>query len=67
MLEGQDFVMGSQPTLADFSIYHSVWFTVVKVPLLGWYFGRHTFGESLGFTHGRLLVTAAMNSAPPMR
>jgi glutathione S-transferase len=34
MLEGQDFVMGSQPTLADFSIYHSVWFTVVKVPLL---------------------------------
>jgi len=34
MLEGQDFVLGSQPTLADFSIYHSVWFTVVKVPLL---------------------------------
>jgi len=34
MLEGHDFVLGAQPTLADFSIYHSVWFTVVKVPLL---------------------------------
>jgi hypothetical protein len=34
MLEGQEFVLGSQATLADFSIYHSVWFTVVKVPLL---------------------------------
>jgi glutathione S-transferase len=34
MLEGQNFVLGSQPTLADFSIYHSVWFTVIKVPLL---------------------------------
>jgi hypothetical protein len=34
MLEGHDFVLGSQATLADFSIYHSVWFTVVKVPLL---------------------------------
>jgi glutathione S-transferase len=34
MLEGQDFLLGDQPTLADFSAYHSVWFTVVKVPNL---------------------------------
>jgi glutathione S-transferase len=34
MLEGSDFVLGSQATLADFSVYHSVWFTVAKVPLL---------------------------------
>lgn len=34
MLDGQDFLLGDQPTLADFSAYHSVWFTVVKVPNL---------------------------------
>ncbi len=34
MLEGKDFLLGAQPTLADFSVYHSVWFTVVKVPVL---------------------------------
>ena len=34
MLEGQDFLLGNQPTLADFSAFHSVWFTVVKVPNL---------------------------------
>ena len=34
MLQGQDFLLGDQPTLADFSAYHSVWFTVVKVPNL---------------------------------
>ena len=34
MLEDQDFLLGNQPTLADFSAFHSVWFTVVKVPNL---------------------------------
>ena len=34
MLESQDFLLGNQPTLADFSAFHSVWFTVVKVPNL---------------------------------
>ena len=34
MLEGKAFLLGAQPTLADFSVYHSVWFTVVKVPVL---------------------------------
>jgi glutathione S-transferase len=34
MLEGQDFLLGGQPTLADFSAYHPVWFTVIKVPNL---------------------------------
>jgi glutathione S-transferase len=34
MLEGQAFLLGDQPTMADFSAYHSVWFTVVKVPNL---------------------------------
>jgi glutathione S-transferase len=34
MLQGQDFLLGNQPTLADFSAFHSVWFSVVKVPNL---------------------------------
>ena len=34
MLEEHDFLLGSQPSLADFSVYHSIWFTLVKVPAL---------------------------------
>ena len=34
MLEGQSFLLGDQPCLADFSVYHSVWFTVAKVPVI---------------------------------
>ena len=34
MLEGQAFLLGDQPCLADFSVYHSLWFTRVQVPVL---------------------------------
>ena len=34
MLEGQAFLLGDQPCLADFSVYHSLWFTRVQVPIL---------------------------------
>ena len=71
MLEGQDFVLGSQPTLADFSIYHSVWFTVVKVPLLAgildttplvkaWVARMQAFGHG---NNSELSATDALNVA----
>ncbi len=34
MLEGQAFLLGDQPCLADFSVYHALWFTRVQVPVL---------------------------------
>ncbi len=34
MLEDQPFLLGEQPCLADFSVYHSLWFTRVQVPVL---------------------------------
>ena len=34
MLEHQVFLLGDTPCLADFSVYHSVWFTQVQVPML---------------------------------
>jgi len=34
MLEGQDFLMGSAPCVADFAAYHPLWFTVKRVPAL---------------------------------
>jgi glutathione S-transferase len=34
MLEGQAFLLGDKPCLADFSVYHSIWFTLVKVPVI---------------------------------
>ena len=71
MLEGQDFVLGSQPTLADFSIYHSVWFTVIKVPLLAgildttplvkaWVARMQAFGHG---NNSELSTTEALNVA----
>ena len=71
MLEGQDFVLGSQPTLADFSVYHSVWFTVVKVPLLAgildttplvkaWVARMQAFGHG---NNSELSTTDALNVA----
>lgn len=32
LLKGQDFVLGSAPSVADFSIYHPLWFTRNIVP-----------------------------------
>ena len=71
MLEGQDFVLGSQPTLADFSIFHSVWFTVVNVPLLAgildttplvkaWVARMQAFGHG---NNSELSTTDALNVA----
>ena len=34
MLEGQDFLMGSAPCVADFSAYHPLWFTRKRVPVM---------------------------------
>lgn len=34
MLEDHAFLLGDKPCLADFSVYHSVWFTRVQVPML---------------------------------
>lgn len=32
MLDGQDYVLGSAPCLADYAIYHPLWFTRTRVP-----------------------------------
>jgi glutathione S-transferase len=32
MLDGQDFLLGNQPSVADFAVYHSLWFTRKIVP-----------------------------------
>jgi hypothetical protein len=32
MLEGQPFLLGNQPSVADFSVYHPLWFTHRIVP-----------------------------------
>jgi glutathione S-transferase len=34
MLEGQDFLLGHAPCIADFAAYHPLWFTVKRVPVL---------------------------------
>ena len=34
MLQGGDFLLGSQPSMADFSAYHPLWFTCSFVPAL---------------------------------
>ena len=34
MLAGQDFLLGSAPSLADFSAYHPLWFTATRVPVM---------------------------------
>jgi glutathione S-transferase len=34
MLDGQDFVMGSTPCVADFACYHPLWFSRKRVPVM---------------------------------
>ncbi len=34
MLEGQDYLMGAAPCVADFAAYHPLWFTRVRVPVM---------------------------------
>jgi glutathione S-transferase len=34
MLDGQDFLLGSAPCVADFAAYHPLWFSRVRVPVM---------------------------------
>jgi len=34
MLQGQDFLLGQVPCVADFAVYHSVWFTRFQTPVM---------------------------------
>ncbi|MFZ3127757.1 MAG: glutathione S-transferase family protein, partial [Rhodoferax sp.] len=34
MLDGQDFLLGSTPCVADFAAYHPLWFSRVRVPVM---------------------------------
>jgi glutathione S-transferase len=34
MLDGQDYLLGKAPCVADFAAYHSLWFTRTQVPVL---------------------------------
>ena len=34
MLDGQDYLLGAQPSVADFAAYHPIWFTRVQTPAL---------------------------------
>jgi glutathione S-transferase len=34
MLHGQDFLFGAQPCVADFAVYHPLWFTQARTPAL---------------------------------
>ena len=34
LLEGQNFVLGSAPCVADFAAYHPLWFSRVRVPVM---------------------------------
>ena len=34
MLDGQNFLLGNQPSVADFAVYHPLWFTRMKTPPL---------------------------------
>jgi len=34
MLDGQDFLLGSAPCMADFAAYHPLWFTRTQVPVM---------------------------------
>ncbi|MBC7917967.1 MAG: glutathione S-transferase family protein [Rhodoferax sp.] len=34
MLDGQDFLMDSAPCVADFAVYHPLWFSRVRVPVM---------------------------------
>ncbi len=34
MLEGQDFLMGKAPCIADFATYHPLWFSRIRVPVM---------------------------------
>ena len=76
MLEDHAFLLGDTPCLADFSVYHSVWFTIAKVPVIDgildatplvrdWYKRMSAFGH--GKEHALTAadaIQAAKNAQP---
>ena len=76
MLEDHAFLLGDTPCLADFSVYHSVWFTIAKVPVIDsildatplvrdWYKRMSAFGH--GKQHALTAadaIQAAKNAQP---
>ena len=76
MLEDHAFLLGDAPCLADFSVYHSVWFTIAKVPVIDsildatplvrdWYKRMSAFGH--GKEHALTAadaIQAAKNAQP---
>ena len=65
MLEDHTFLLGNTPCLADFSVYHSVWFTIAKVPVIDSILDatplvRDWANRMAGFGHGKeQTITAA--------
>ena len=77
MLEDHAFLLGDTPCLADFSVYHSVWFTIAKVPVIDSILDatplvRDWANRMAGFGHGKeQTITAAdaiqvANNAQPV-
>ena len=77
MLEDHAFLLGNTPCLADFSVYHSVWFTIAKVPVIDSILDatplvRDWANRMAGFGHGKeQTITAAdaiqvANNAQPV-
>lgn len=77
MLEQHAFLLGDQPCLADFSAYHSVWFTVTKVPVIDsildatpavrdWYERMSAFGHASEQNITAAQALAVAKSAQPV-
>ena len=76
MLEDHAFLLGDTPCLADFSVYHSVWFTIAKVPVIDsildatplvrdWYKRMSAFGHGKEHTITAAdAIQAAKNAQP---
>ena len=76
MLEDHAFLLGDAPCLADFSVYHSVWFTIAKVPVIDsildatplvrdWYKRMSAFGHGKEHTLTAAdAIQAAKNAQP---
>ena len=76
MLEDHAFLLGDAPCLADFSVYHSVWFTIAKVPVIDSILDatplvRDWANRMAGFGHGKEhaltaadAIQAAKNAQP---
>ena len=52
MVEEHDFLFGTDPCVADFATYHSLWYTRVQVPVLADILERHAGGGRVDGPHG---------------